>query len=304
MLSRDILGIILKYFTVKELLDLSLICKTWYKVINNDNTTRQLFPLLPDQVKDGLIIPARGCSHDLIVLSRCTNKDVDASKIWKYYFTNYPTLSGSLLKNYRLIHNQIYPEIYMRAAAKSCIDVPIPKFRYPRYDLVEQITRRKLIAKNILGCENIEQVRKLILIKDFRIFHNTPRKAKIILHIIGKDLQKYMNKIIHITDSIIEWPSYEDPYYSQDVKEFLSDYSSLVNWQGKFYENDLGQGPSNPYRIKEFDEEFVMQHPHLWSLWNWKWVRRYIKFSKTNIKTIRKYVDMNKIRQKFAKIIL
>jgi len=298
LLSSDLLGIIFKNLTVQELLNISLTCKRWHTVINNDTLTRQLFSILPSDIRDGLVISAtksNGYDNDIVVLSIYTDGDIGASQVWMNYFPNYPSLSGSLGKNYQLIHDKIYPEIYMRAAAKTYLD---KSYRFPRPDLVENIKIRKHLANMILECKNIEEVRKMVNNLDyaqhniFDIFHNTPRKAKIIPHMIGKD-----NNIDKesITDSIIAWRSYKDPDYSQDVTNFFSNYFDLVNWQGTFYEGELDQEPVNPYIAKEFNEDFVMKHPHLWFVWNWRWVSKCVAFKICNIRTLRVYFKQHKL---------
>jgi hypothetical protein len=256
---------------ITDIIRVSHVCRQWRHTVNNDNVTRKLYPIVPSQVQEGLIIlcKGRGYNHDIVVFYSYTEQDINAAMVWRQYFPNYPKLSGTLFENVRVIDDFVYPQIFQRAALQTTIDNPMPVYKHPRPDLIQHCVESKIVAEEILTNNILNDDDYVDMMWSYLgMFRNTPRKARFIPlllnQLIGSDTFIKYDKST-ITDEVL-YPSYNDPYYDKDVLRFFSEFPNMVNWKDSDHDDPCGT--TNPYRY--MDEKFIMSHKNLWHLWDWK----------------------------------
>lgn len=289
-MNVDSIVMVYKFLTVKDIVNASHTCRKWKRVADGDVVSRLKYPIIPLQVKTGLVMPTkgRGFDHDIIVFYPYKASDISAHHIWKKHFPQYPKLSGSLVKNSRLIDDFVYPELYARAALQSYIDQPIRVYNPPRPDLVSSIKGSKLIATKFIQDGNLGKDNFFYGYGFIEIFRNTPRKARFIplfAKLLGMTLES------QITDEVL-FRSYKDPHYWSDVRHFYSEYPELVNWKDNSHDDPHGGGTYNPYRAKVFDEKFIMAHEHLWHMWDWGKIFDCVDLNIWTKKKIQRKMDM------------
>lgn len=60
----------------------------------------------------------------------------------------------------------------------------------------------------------------------------------------------------------------------------------MVNWKDRAHDDPHGGGTVNPYRVSEFNEEFIMNHKHLWHMWDWNKIFDVVKLNVWTKKSI------------------
>ena len=201
-MNKDTLSLIFKSLTVKNIGIAAQVCRDWYRIIDTDIMTKQIYPLLPPKIKNGVIIPAfsEGFGHDIVVFDPYDTYDgkLAVETVWKKHFPNYPKLSGSFANNCKIIHDSVYPELYYRAAMITYLHMPIPNYDPPRPDLIDMINGKKIMRKFLDGKNTEEILWKL------GVFRNTPRMAKFIPLLVNEyvDLRDDRFDKIMITDEV------------------------------------------------------------------------------------------------------